>query len=351
MNRPPIRATLLVSALALPSLAGCHGADGPRTPADARLAALAWLAASQEADGRWDAERHGAAHGGGVLDVGVTGLALLALVEGGSDDRDGPAAANVQRAAAWLLARQDPEGRFRVEGESFGLYNHALAGLALVRLARVSADPAVRKGAEKAIQFSLTAPGPEGGWRYEPKASSSDLSATAWFVFQLSLARRSGILPAAPALDGVRGFLDRVTDERGNGSYRAGEPPSLAMTAAGGLCRILAGGSKGEPRVAGARDLVLAAAPGWESRDFIYWAFGSEFLHLAAAPGEADGWLSAAAELLAEHQLREGPDAGTWDSGEVRFGPQGGRVFTAALGALTLGPRVARYPGPGGEPR
>src|SRR5207248_2153910 len=82
--------------------------------------ALAWLAAHQEPDGRWDAAKHGAqwarADGGRDIqgnmqpDTGVTGLALLAFLGSGHTQQGPQYQDNVRRGLDYLIGAQAGDG-------------------------------------------------------------------------------------------------------------------------------------------------------------------------------------------------------------------------------------------------
>jgi hypothetical protein len=166
-------------------------ADSPASPAPAALAALgagfeqavqaalAWLAAAQSPDGRWDAARHGAGrakqgggqHHSGVgaqADTGVTGLALLAFLGAGSTHRDGTHAKQVESGLRFLLSRQRPDGSLAGGAEFFAaLYCHGMATLALAECTALTADESLRPALDRAVRYTLAMQHPvTGGWRY-----------------------------------------------------------------------------------------------------------------------------------------------------------------------------------------
>jgi len=88
---------------------------------EAVRAALRWLAANQEPDGRWNAAAHGAGRellvagrdrlgAGSKADTGMTGLALLAFLAAGYTHKGGDYEATVDKGLKFLLVQQDDEG-------------------------------------------------------------------------------------------------------------------------------------------------------------------------------------------------------------------------------------------------
>ncbi|MGA0059497.1 MAG: hypothetical protein ACO3RU_07915, partial [Planctomycetota bacterium] len=92
------KATVQAEAKAIP----------PKAVIQAVERGLQWIASSQAEDGRWDADSANSS-GGAVHDVGVTGLALLALLGQGNTPKSGPHAEAVAKGLAWLMGQQDPE--------------------------------------------------------------------------------------------------------------------------------------------------------------------------------------------------------------------------------------------------
>ena len=93
-------------------------------------AALAWLAANQEPDGRWDASRHGGFREEKVLghdrqaagegaDSGVTGLATLAFLGAGHTHLEGTYRKTVQRGLEYLVAIQKTDGSLAGDARLF----------------------------------------------------------------------------------------------------------------------------------------------------------------------------------------------------------------------------------------
>lgn len=191
--------------------------------------ALTWLARHQEPDGHWSAARWrarcaqegacasiagGSDAGLAGFDVGVTAIATLAFLGHGHTAPDGAHAAVVDRALAWLVAKQGDEGAIGFslrDAYGFGavehgewtviehiptvrrigdpeppdfqrhedvfrgadlepgwaLYNHALSTLALCEALALGADPArLRAPAERALAFVVLTQNPSLGWHY-----------------------------------------------------------------------------------------------------------------------------------------------------------------------------------------
>jgi hypothetical protein len=359
-------------------------------PASAALtAALRWLVAHQSADGSWSAagwsgwcdgrERDVVPIGAGkpVYDLAVTGLATLAFLGAGiTDDGDTPSAHAVSKAMRWLASQQDDEGCFGARTHSHYIYGHATAALAYVEAYAMTKSPVFRLPAQRGLDFCRLARNPYFGWRYGIKPGDNDTSVTGWMATILLTARLSNDMDRAEGRDpglsfendglvGAMSWLEKMTDpdtgrvgyiNRGSGPARPAElvdkfpgSKSESMTAVGlFLRRMLAptGLASFDDRqwndvVTKGTILCAGLPPRWDetdgSIDFYYWHWGS--LAMAQSRSEAAGtWRRSLVSALVKHQ-QKGTDvcglSGSWDPVDV-WGPDGGRVYATAIGALCL---------------
>ena len=95
------------------------------------------LMAAQRTDGGWAADER---HLRSRYDVGVTSLALLALMRADDASREGPLSAAIHAGIAHLMSRQQADGQF---GEDFSGsdFTQYLAGMALQAAARLPGAP------------------------------------------------------------------------------------------------------------------------------------------------------------------------------------------------------------------
>jgi hypothetical protein len=313
------------------------------------LAALEWLAAAQASDGRWEAARHGAGRGrpaggqhdgtvGARSDTGVTGLALLAFLGAGSTHQRGPHAEQVARGVRFLLDGQRADGSLAGAAEFFAsLYCHGLATLAVAECLALSGDPALRPPLERAVRSTLSAQHPvTGGWRYAA-GDRGDTSQLGWQVMVLAAARQAGMGGLDAAEAGARTFLRSVSSGRAGGlaAYRAGEQPSVAMTAEALVCRLFLGLPVDHPAAIEALDLLARHPPDPRRPNAYTWYYATLASFHSGGP-QWDRWNRALQTALLPTQHRErGPYAGSWDPDPV-WGGHGGRVYATALSALTL---------------
>ena len=115
------------------------------------------------------------------------------------------------------------------------------------------------------------------------------------------------------------------------------------MTAAGVLCRLLAGQGRETRAVRSGVDILLRELPRWTEAkgralsriNFYYWYYGSYALFLHGGPAW-ERWNESLVRCLVDSQRTGATDElGSWDPVD-EWGPAGGRVYATALGALTL---------------
>ena len=225
-------ATALLSILAAPSRAGAragedpsgvdHGAPMTVSPEQTRAveAGLAWLAANQTEEGSWVAKigyklnsdyRYTSADQG---HLGVTSLALMAFLAGGHLPGRGTYGPNVERGLDWVLSCVQDDGYATKSGTR--MYDHAFATLFLAEICGMTHREDVRKKLQKAVDFIVKSQNKDGGWRYEPYASESDMSIVVCQVVALRAARNIGIRVPKSTVDlAARYVVDSAVTQEG----------------------------------------------------------------------------------------------------------------------------------------
>ncbi|MBI3856402.1 MAG: terpene cyclase/mutase family protein [Planctomycetes bacterium] len=351
------------------------GGGSPATE-DAVRAALKWLAHHQGPDGGWGADSFGnqcmggRCGGGGdpLYDTGVTGLSVLAFLGAGyipmsKDEFPDPIdpkrtlkfGETVKRGIQWLIQHQDPEGCIGERGPKH-LYNHSVAALALSEAYGMTATQAVRDPAQKAIDFLIAAQNPGKGWRYSSRSGDNDTSVTGWAVMALKSAELSELSFPKSAYEGALNWFNEATEQ--NGYYQVGynarstgkvyvpgkneqfdHHPSMSAVAV--MSRIFIQKNRREPALQAVGQLV-SDLPEWKQNkvDFYYWYYASLALFQYDGP---DGpvwlkWNEPMKNTIVPHQKgrADGCRSGSWDPDQDRWGFEGGRVYAAAINALTL---------------
>ena len=326
-------------------------------------AALAWLARHQEKDGHWDPTKWDK----GMGPVGMTGLAMLAFLGAGYTSKDPSRFTDVvRRAENWLLTYGDemrkkypwekiPEGNWRCQ-----MYEQGMGTLALAEAYGMTKDPRLLKQAQASVDFIVAAQGSYEAWNYGPKAGKpgrNDTSVSGWNLMALKSAKIAGLKVDGAAFNGCLRWLDGAAS-KANGycnyaatmdTVKAGENSNLAMASAGMLMRQFMGAPREDEFLVAAAKLLSKDAnlPEWagdkdEKVNFYYWYYGT--LCMFQMGGDYwTKWNKKIQAALVPHQCKGGPldgseqdKDGSWDPVGGGYVPTGGRVFSTALGALTL---------------
>jgi hypothetical protein len=342
-------------------------------------AGLNWLIRHQAEDGSWSnaclgpkGEQPGSlceeasppcADPGKNYIVAQTGLALLALQAAGHYDFNGrPYSGRVRLGLHWLAAHQRPDGalvgplsiRGRADAVSYRqyfMYEHAIASFALAEACAVRTatgekpDETLDRSARLAIRFIEDHQHDDGGWRYTTNArEGSDSSVSGWAVLALKSAIEAGI-PVSPAtVARTREFFESLERDDGQTGYTRPVAGQDALTGVGVLVHLLLLKEKEEDS-----PLVQKAAPylAGQSESYgekiragqaNYYTLYNATLALYQAGGPPwERWNHAIRDAVVADQ-RGGQDCnrGSWDLHATKGGPTGGRIYSTALGTLTL---------------
>ena len=338
----PLRARVAADRL---KVAQPFGAT-PQTEA-AVAAALEWLAANQSADGRWDADLHGAGRetrtlghdrrgAGAQADTGITGLALLAFLGDGQTHLDGRHREKVQHGLEFLLASQAQDGNLAGNAELFAsMYCHGIATLALSEAYALSGDERLLPGLQKALRYTITAQHSGGGWRYQPY-DAGDTSQFGWQLMALHSAELAGIATPAETRLRMTRFLHSVSSGQSKGlaSYRPGDRATRSMTAEALACRYFLKAANSGPALDEAAAFVVEEKPGQGATNLYYWYYGTLAMHQRQGR-EWEAWNAALQRQLLYSQRFDGEKRGSWDP-DALWGGYGGRVYSTSMAALSL---------------
>ena len=327
-----------------------RGGGGADTE-DAVLRALRWLAKNQKPDGSWEASRK-------QFTPGVTGLSLLAFLGAGyshlsKDTYDGICFGDtVRKGLQWMMSHQDREGCIGFRNAEKYIYSHAICALALSEAYGLTGSNLFKDQAQKAIDFLIAAQNPGKGWRYSHRCADNDTSVTAWATMALKSAEISGLAFPRTGYDGIRAWLDEVTEGNGRVGYTMKGTGKVfipgsnekfehheTLTAIGVMARIFIDKNKADPRLSAGCDLLLRDLPRREGNavDFYYWYFGSLALFQYDGPSGPKWrtWNANMKKALVETQRVAGDGKGSW-APVGRWCGKGGRVYATAINALTL---------------
>jgi hypothetical protein len=219
---------------------------------------LQYLANSQESDGSWRdiiGRRVNFSYVGKVdKHVGVTALACMSFIAGGSLPGRGQYGKNVEKGLEFILSCVDENGY--VTYSDSRMYSHAFATLFLAEVYGMTGRKEVGVKLREAVRAIVRAQNSQGAWRYKPDSRDSDMSVTVCQIMALRAARNCGI--AVPpetirkAIEYVRKsaaqdgrFYYQIYDESGFGTLSR---TSLPLTAAG-VCALQGAGEYGSKEV------------------------------------------------------------------------------------------------------
>jgi hypothetical protein len=216
------------------------------------------------------------------------------------------------------------------------MYSHAIAAIALCECYGMTGDPSLRRPAQLATDFIVSAQDPKsGGWRYRPR-QFADTSVVGWQVMALKSAQMAELNVPEKTFDAAQRWLDSVAGNKqrlGQFAYQ-GNRYNAAMTAEALLCLEYLDADRGsEPLLQGA-DYLLENLPKKGRESSYYWYYGTQAMfHLQGDHWQR--WNDAIHPLLIATQSQKGPTAGTWDPRD-QWEKRGGRIYATSLRVLML---------------
>jgi len=304
--------------------------------------ALEWLSRNQLPSGYWTLNGPYSNGGEAENETSATALALLAF-QGAGDTQltNGDDKHNYKQVVkkGWdaLLKLQLGNGQFVTKNSPFyhQMYSHAQATIALCELYGMTHDPVYRSAAERAVNFCLSSQGDAGGWRYTPK-TESDTSVTGWFVKALYSAKTAGLKVPDGTLQNVSRYLDSVQDEGGSSyRYQPNVAIDYAIAAEGLRCRQYLGWKRDDSRLVAGVEFLAKHPISNDDINVYYWYYATQLMYdMGGAYWKS--WNEVLRKLLPETQVKNGPEAGSWDPAGDKYGAQGGRLYVTCLRILLL---------------
>jgi hypothetical protein len=245
-------------------LAGLAVQPGSEAPVMASLErGLAFLATKQA---RLSTGALPSTSGDNHAPIGVTSLAALAWIGGGSSLTRGPYHRELSAAIDYLLSCQVKDGAAKgyfahTTDQRSQTHGHGLATLALAQAFTIS--PRSAKGAQikEALRLAcdriVASQGVDGGWYYDPKPTvQQEGSVTVALVWALRGAKDAGIFVEAAPIHRAIAYVKTLQDETGGFQYSASRPrTSVALTAAA-LSTLHATGTYAGPEIESGYDYI-----------------------------------------------------------------------------------------------
>ncbi|MCR4318442.1 MAG: terpene cyclase/mutase family protein [Planctomycetes bacterium] len=337
-------------------------------------AALKWLKRHQSEDGSWKAKDFhemcnsdpefpgtcsnidgGTDEGWESVDVGVTGLSLLAYLGAGHTNTQGNYRRTVQNGLRWLLQVQQPDGLFGPSLDSHANYNHSCAAMAMAEAYAMTQFERLATPAQNAIDYIARSQNEGLGWRYGVRPGDNDSSVSGWMVLALKSAKIAGLHVPEQCFEGAKRWYEIVTNpDYGQVGYTQrdqlnsrlptanGVPAydnNQSLTAVALIAKLFMGVPRGDPVNERGAALIVRDLPTWTPKrkiDFYYWYYGSLAIFQMGEPWWTE-WNGAMKDTLVQNQRqgkREDAD-GSWDPIGA-WGSAGGRVYATALNCLSL---------------
>jgi hypothetical protein len=345
--------------------AGGKGRPSPRTEEAIELG-LSYLANQQREDGSWRLARDGETTPNRrpltvESDSAASGLALLSFLGAGYHHRSDKYGHVVRAGLEYLITHQQENGDLFIPADSDSnrsawLYSHAIASIALCEAFGMTQDPALRRPAQRAVDFIIQTQHPRrGGWRYEPRIGS-DTSVSGWMVMAMRSAELANLVVPNDAWGRVETWLDlaQLSEARpelyrynplapNTISQGHGRRVTKSMTAVGLLMRMYTGWHRDDRQMVAGADYLLNNLPESGSardpqRDTYYWYYATQVMfHMRGQYWER--WNGQLHDLLTSTQEQVGPLAGSWDPWSPspdRWAPHAGRIYVTTMNLLSL---------------
>jgi len=227
---------VVLLAFALPAVAADKSKRGKMDEdvKKATAAGLDWLASKQNSDGSWSAGDNNYEH-----NTAITGFALMAFMSQGHVPNQGKYGPEVAKGTRFLLASARDSDGYLVGSRGGNMYCHGMATLALTQVFGMTGDEEVKKVLKRAVDLTVRCQSPDGGWRYDPQPTGSDISVTIMQVMALRGAKDSGLHVPDRTLKKALEYINYCYDESSGGyTYQPhSRAPGFARTAAG-ICVI-----------------------------------------------------------------------------------------------------------------
>jgi len=275
---------------------------------------LAWLRAQQCANGSWSDN------------TALNALPMLAMLSAGQTPGVRPFNSPLDRGLRFLLSQQDKDGAFIAGGGM--MYGHALATLLLAESSGMTHDDRfIRPALQRAVTLILRAQAVEkgafhdGGWRYDPASTDSDLSVTVWQITALKAASETGVVVPRAAMERAGRYIKRCEHPSGGFGYQPGGIPNESRTAAAIIALRQSGWWK---------DPAIGRAQRWLERNPVRWE-SEYFYHAASHAAHARAGFDE--KILLKHQ---NPDSSWPASPHSRDEAKAGPLYSTSMAILAL---------------
>lgn len=296
--------------------------------------ALQWMATSQQPNGSWKSESYGDS-------TAATSLAVMSFMAAGHVPEEGPYGRTISKGVAWVLSEQQANGLLVGSNRSHGpMYSHGIATLMLAEVTgmvgKAQADRC-RQGLERAIKLIIDAQNHpkagqhDGGWRYQPTSTDSDLSVTAWQLLALRAAKDIGCDIPSQNIDRAIAYIKRLRVLRGGGfGYMSGNGATITRSGCGIVALEVCGEHRCPETMAAAARIL--SQPLTDGEHYFY--YGAYYCTVGMYKVGGEEWQTAREELYNAILRRQDPD-GYWNpkNGSERGA---GTTYATSMALLAL---------------
>ena len=281
----------------------------------------------------------------------MTALAIMAMMSIGHKPADQTKEGAVLRKALEYVLRPDridEKGYFGGK-DSSRMYGQGIITLMLAEVLGMGADDEqdhlIRERLKRAIELILRAQNvpkenkkEDGGWRYNPNATDTDLSVTAWELIALRAAKNAGIDVPKEAIDKAVAYIKRCYHKdnkdktKGYFCYRPDENHMRFGSAAGGLLVLQICDQYDAPEVKGAADYFLDyKIPDLNGQEYFYYGMYYYAQGMFQRRGKyAEHAQKVVRELLLDIQKEDG----SWPLGAKD--KDSGKVYVTSMAMLSM---------------
>ena len=282
--------------------------------------------------------------------TGITSLAVMAFLAKGHTPGSGLYGQQINQGIDYVLSQQLDNGLLISEdrgGRTSGMmYSHSIATLLLCEVSGM-VDLKRQKKIDQVLPRALLvllqaqkvpkSESNEGGWRYAPGTTASDLSLTGWAIMALRAAKLNGAAIPDEHIAMAMSYILKCRSQDGSFTYMPGVGRGTAsMTGVAVLCLELCG-EHGHESIIPAGDFILSQPPQiTDSRTgmpyrFRYYAF----YYCGQAMFQLGGkyWETFATHMYESLLSDQGKD-GSWSY--PAGGSQYSSTYPTALAILTL---------------
>lgn len=296
--------------------------------------ALAFVAKQQQPTGSFPSSQN----------PGASALCVMAFLARGYTPGLAPYGEVINRGIDYVILSADGNGYM---GGS--MYHHNMCALMLSEISGM-VDPERQKRVDtalgKALRVTLAAQkvrkdaASQGGWRYSPGSTDSDLSLSGWAIMLLRSARNNGAPVPKEAIDDAVKYIMRCRMPDGGFAYQPNGGSGLGRTGVGLLCLELCGHHREEITIK-AGDYVMATFPTGFDKDTTYYYMLYYVAQGMFQLGETH-WEKFAPllyDVLLKRQQTDGswPAAGSHEAGA-------GTCYSTAMAVLALSVSYRQLP-------